>query len=84
MGIRGIYFRRGSVHSCLVSSTQLARRPSPLTILQRGRVYGMLNGKYVFLSAVFIFELDTAVCGAAPTMDALIVGRTLCGVGRAL
>lgn len=37
--------------------------------------------KRCFLAAVLIFEVGSAVCGAAPTMNALIVGRALCGVG---
>jgi len=28
-----------------------------------------------------LFEIGSAICGAAPTMDALIVGRAICGVG---
>ena len=35
----------------------------------------------MFLSAVFLFEVGTAVCGSAQNMNALIIGRALCGVG---
>ncbi|KAI9653206.1 MAG: hypothetical protein M1831_006164 [Alyxoria varia] len=46
-----------------------------------GKFYGLLNAKHTFLSAVFLFEVGTAVCGSAPSMNALIVGRALCGIG---
>ena len=30
-----------------------------------------------------LFEAGSAICGAAPTMDALIIGRAICGLGGA-
>ncbi|KAH8600624.1 major facilitator superfamily domain-containing protein [Bisporella sp. PMI_857] len=30
---------------------------------------------------VLIFEVGSAVCGAAPSMDAMIIGRAICGIG---
>jgi len=27
-----------------------------------------------------LFELGSAICGAAPSIDALIIGRAICGV----
>ena len=30
---------------------------------------------------VALFEVGSALCGGAPTMDALIVGRVLAGIG---
>ena len=47
----------------------------------RGKLYAKFNGKTLFLAAVFIFEVGSAVCGAAPTIDAEIVGRAICGAG---
>jgi MFS family permease len=35
----------------------------------------------LFISSVVIFEVGSAVCGAAPTLDAFIVGRAICGIG---
>lgn len=32
---------------------------------------------------MFIFEVGSAVCGSAPNMNALIVGRAICGIGGA-
>ena len=37
----------------------------------------------MYLSAIFIFEIGSVVCGAAPTSEALIIGRAVAGVGSA-
>lgn len=37
--------------------------------------------KWVYIFNVVIFEVGSALCGAAPNMNALIVGRVICGVG---
>lgn len=50
-------------------------------LVARGKLYAKFNGKTIFLAAVFIFEVGSAVCGAAPTIDAEIVGRAICGAG---
>ncbi|KAJ5281644.1 hypothetical protein N7478_007016 [Penicillium angulare] len=46
-----------------------------------GKIYTQMNIKLFFLVGVLLFEVGSAVCGATPTMDTLIVGRALCGVG---
>src|SRR6266536_3673090 len=51
------------------------------TNLVWGKVFGQFNAKWTYIFCVFLFELGSAVCGAAPSMDALIVGRAICGVG---
>ncbi|XDG04599.1 hypothetical protein ABKA04_004214 [Annulohypoxylon sp. FPYF3050] len=53
------------------------------TNLVWGRLYGQFNAKWFYIFNVFIFEVGSAVCGAAPNINALIVGRALCGVGGA-
>ncbi|KAI1474602.1 MFS general substrate transporter [Daldinia eschscholtzii] len=52
-----------------------------LTVLPIGRAYGIFNVKWMFLSLVILFEVGSVVCGAAPSMDAFIVGRVIQGVG---
>lgn len=37
----------------------------------------------MYILSVFLFEVGSAVCGAAPTMDALIIGRAIAGWGGA-
>ena len=46
-------------------------------------MYAQFDAKILYLICVFLFELGSAVCGAAPNMDALIIGRAICGWGGA-
>ncbi|BFZ56630.1 hypothetical protein PYCC9005_003677 [Savitreella phatthalungensis] len=48
-----------------------------------GKVYQNFNVKYGYLVAVSLFEIGSAVCGAAPTSKALIIGRAIAGCGTA-
>jgi MFS family permease len=56
---------------------------SVAVILALGRAYGLFDVKILILSSIFIFEIGSAICGAAPTSDALIVGRVIAGIGGA-
>ena len=51
------------------------------TNLVWGKVFGQFNAKWTYIFCVFLFEVGSAVCGAAPSIDALIIGRAICGVG---
>ncbi|KAA8644348.1 hypothetical protein EYZ11_001643 [Aspergillus tanneri] len=46
-----------------------------------GKVFAQLEAKKSFIVTIILFEVGSAVCGAAPTMNALIIGRALCGIG---
>ena len=48
-----------------------------------GRLYQLYSTKWVFLASIFIFEVGSALCGAAPSSSAFIVGRAIAGVGAA-
>ena len=48
-----------------------------------GKLYTFYSIKWVYLTALGIFELGSLVCGAAPTSTALIVGRAVAGIGSA-
>ncbi|KAH8803640.1 putative efflux pump antibiotic resistance protein [Xylogone sp. PMI_703] len=54
---------------------------SVCTIFPVAVFYTAFNLKYVFIGSVLLFEIGSAICGAAPTMDALIIGRVIAGVG---
>ncbi|PKX88643.1 putative MFS drug efflux transporter [Aspergillus novofumigatus IBT 16806] len=45
-----------------------------------GKVFAQFNAKWTYILSVFVFEVGSAVCGAAPNMNALIIGRAICGV----
>ncbi|KAF2272736.1 MFS general substrate transporter, partial [Westerdykella ornata] len=50
-------------------------------ILFYGRIYTFFATKWVFLASIALFEIGSAVCGAAPSSKALIIGRSVAGVG---
>ncbi|KAJ4422985.1 hypothetical protein N0V82_002379 [Gnomoniopsis sp. IMI 355080] len=48
-----------------------------------GKLYSLLNVKWVFLTALLIFEVGSLVCAVAPSSMALIIGRAIAGLGSA-
>ncbi|KAK1771923.1 major facilitator superfamily domain-containing protein [Phialemonium atrogriseum] len=52
-------------------------------ILLVGSLYTSFNMKWIFVASVLLFEIGSAICGAAPNMQALIVGRVIAGAGGA-
>ncbi|KAF2014395.1 MFS general substrate transporter, partial [Aaosphaeria arxii CBS 175.79] len=48
-----------------------------------GKLFGDFDGKILYVIAFVLFEVGSAVCGSARSMNALIVGRAVCGVGGA-
>ena len=54
---------------------------SVASILLLVRAYGLFNIKVLMLSSIAVFEIGSALCGAAPTSNALIVGRVIAGIG---
>ncbi|KIX02996.1 uncharacterized protein Z518_06546 [Rhinocladiella mackenziei CBS 650.93] len=54
---------------------------SVCVILPFGTLYNTFNIKWVFFITMVLFEIGSALCGAAPTMNTLIVGRVVAGMG---
>ncbi|EED20035.1 efflux pump antibiotic resistance protein, putative [Talaromyces stipitatus ATCC 10500] len=48
-----------------------------------GQMYSQFNLKYLYIISIVLFQIGSALCGAAPNMNVLIVGRAICGVGGA-
>ncbi|RFU31913.1 hypothetical protein B7463_g4407, partial [Scytalidium lignicola] len=48
-----------------------------------GRIFTFYSPKWVLLGAIGIFEIGSAICGAAPSSHVFIVGRAIAGVGAA-
>jgi len=46
-----------------------------------GKIYSYFNIKYGFLTSVLLFEVGSALCGAAPNSVAFIIGRAIAGLG---
>ncbi|RAH68127.1 MDR family MFS transporter [Aspergillus aculeatinus CBS 121060] len=51
------------------------------TTLAFGKFYTYYSTKWVYLSALCLFEIGSAVCGATPNSLGLILGRCLAGLG---
>lgn len=56
---------------------------STVTILPLGKAYARFDNKWVFISCLTMFGAGSALCGAAPTMSLMIVGRVWAGAGGA-
>lgn len=67
LGWLGIGFTLGSVGS----------------ILPLGKAYAIFDTKWLFISCLVMFAAGSALCGAAPSMNAIIVGRVWAGAGGA-
>lgn len=50
-------------------------------MIYRGKLYGIYSAKWLYLSSVVLFEAGSALCGAAPSMNAFIAGRAIAGLG---
>lgn len=48
-----------------------------------GKFYSQFNVKWVFLTALALFEIGSLICGAAPSSIGLIIGRAVAGLGSA-
>ena len=46
-----------------------------------GRIYTFYNPKLVWLVCISIFEIGSAICGAAPSSATFIAGRAIAGLG---
>lgn len=54
---------------------------SVAVILPYGFLYTTFNMKWLYIAGIVLFQAGSALCGAAPTMNALIVGRVFAGAG---
>lgn len=52
-------------------------------ILSIGKAYSIFNMKWLYIASLVMFEAGSALCGGAPNIDALIVGRVWAGAGGA-
>ncbi|KAL7800321.1 major facilitator superfamily domain-containing protein [Trichoderma ceciliae] len=50
-------------------------------ILLVGTLYTTFNMKWLYMTSVLLFEIGSVICGAAPNMNAMIVGRVIAGGG---
>ncbi|KAF9880620.1 hypothetical protein CkaCkLH20_01662 [Colletotrichum karsti] len=55
--------------------------PATALALIQSKVYGLFDLKWLYFTYVVLFEVGSAISGAAPTMNSLIVGRAIAGIG---
>ena len=48
-----------------------------------GRIYQLYPTKWVFLLSILVFEIGSALCGAAPSSVAFIIDRAIADIGAA-
>lgn len=48
-----------------------------------GSLYTKLEVKWLYIGSIITFEIGSAICGAAPNMNAMAVGRVVAGIGGA-
>lgn len=48
-----------------------------------GKIYSLFSVKATFLTTIFLFEVGSALCGAAPNSPTFILGRAIAGLGGA-
>jgi len=53
------------------------------TILSIGKAFSIFNVKWLYVGSLIMFAAGSALCGGAPNMNALIVGRVWAGAGGA-
>jgi MFS family permease len=56
---------------------------SVVFILPLGKAYAIFDTKWLFLGCLTMFAAGSALCGAAPSMNAIIIGRVWAGAGGA-
>jgi MFS family permease len=80
----------GSAYLLTICSTQLiygkfytfyCKRTRGLVVMTIANLHAAI--KWVYITALFIFELGSLICGIAPNSTALIIGRAIAGVGSA-
>ena len=50
-------------------------------MLPFGQLFQVFNAKWLYIASCVVFELGSAICGSAPNMNALIIGRVIAGIG---
>ncbi|GAB1194023.1 hypothetical protein APSETT444_003260 [Aspergillus pseudonomiae] len=54
---------------------------SSALVLPWSKAYATYNAKWLYIGCVILFMAGSALCGAAPNMNGMIVGRAMAGAG---
>ncbi|KAF2759881.1 MFS general substrate transporter [Pseudovirgaria hyperparasitica] len=55
--------------------------PGSACALILGKLYGVFDAKLLYIEFSLLFLIGSAICGAAPSMTAMIFGRVIAGLG---
>ncbi|KAK2052495.1 MFS general substrate transporter [Colletotrichum caudatum] len=55
--------------------------PATALVLIQSKMYGVFDIKWLYIGYLVCFEVGSAISGAAPSMNSLIVARVIAGVG---
>ena len=50
-------------------------------MLPFGQFFQIFNAKWFYILSVLVFEIGSTICGSAPNINALIIGRAIAGIG---
>lgn len=50
-------------------------------MLPAGQFFQVFNAKWCYILGILVFEVGSAVCGAAANITVLILGRAIAGIG---
>ncbi|KAJ5182495.1 hypothetical protein N7492_000111 [Penicillium capsulatum] len=56
---------------------------SSATVLTWGKLFSIFSAKPLYLVSVTLFQVGSALCGGAPSINAFIIGRAIAGLGGA-
>ncbi|RGP77980.1 major facilitator superfamily transporter [Fusarium longipes] len=54
-----------------------------MVVLPLSKAYGVFSIRSLYLANILLFQVGSAICGAAPNMNAMVLGRVIAGVGGA-
>lgn len=54
---------------------------SVAVVLPLTAAYASFNLKWIYVATLVIFEVGSVLCGAAPNMNTIIIGRVIAGMG---
>jgi MFS family permease len=55
--------------------------PGTALMLPAGQLFQVFNAKWCYVLGILVFEIGSAVCGAAANITVLIMGRAIAGIG---
>lgn len=50
-------------------------------MLPVGRFFQVFNANWLYILGIIVFEIGSALCGAAPNINTFIIGRVVAGIG---